>query len=244
MTDRNDATRAPAPAPIPLPQRPASRSTGGRSEPLTLAGMWFVVAGLGVMAPVIAAMLPQRFPESGSSGYVAYAPMVLGTILSFGAVVVGSVAAYVVLTRAGFPRRSRAMATVTISLAVVSPLIAFARFSYLLGDSSWTAAQVVSVIGAALLLVFAISAARNRVLPLGFRILPAVQFLLAVIAFVVSHSTFFPVGGIAFLAVGAAYIVLASHARGALEAAAVATSAERTGPLGQASASPDLGQIR
>jgi len=210
----------------------------GRSGPLTLAGMWFVVAGLGMIAPVIASLLPNPFQDS--AGFVSIAPMMLGTVVSACAVVAGSVAAYAILTRAGFPHRSRAMAVVTIGLAAVSPVIALARFVFPLASDMWTEADVVALVGGALLLLFAISAARNRVLPLGFRIVPAVQFVLAVLAFLVSHATFFPVNGIAFLCVGAAYIVLASHAREALEAAAAATPDERRGRRTPASPSPAL----
>jgi hypothetical protein len=200
--------------------------------------MWFVVAGLGMITPAIAYLLPNPFQDS--SGFVSAAPMMLGVILSSGAAVAGSVAGYAILARAGFPHRSSPMAVVTIGLAVVSPLIALARFVFPFAGDVWTGADVIALIGVALLLVFAISAARNRVLPLGFRIVPAVQFLLAVLAFVVSHAGFFPVNGIAFLVVGTAYIALASRARGALEAAAVATADERRGRRTPAIPSPAL----
>ena len=76
-------------------------------------------------------------------------------------------------------------------------------------------------------------------LPLGFRIVPVVQFVLAVLALPRSaYWTPFPVDGIAFLGVGAAYIVLAAHARAALEAAAVATPDERRGRPSPATPSP------
>jgi hypothetical protein len=201
--------------------------------------MWFVVAGLGMIAPVIASMLPRPFDDSGSI-VAFYAPMMLGTIVSSGAVVVGSVAAYVILTRAGFPHRSRPMAFVTIGLAVGSPVTALGGFVFPFASDRWTVIDLATVIGGALLLVFAISAARNRVLPLGFRIVPAVQFVLAVLAFPVSHATFFPVNGVAYLAVGTAYIVFASHAREALEAAAAATPDERRGRRTAATPSPAL----
>ncbi len=205
--------------------------------PLTLAGIWFIVAGLGLVAPAVVALIPIRFPGS-SFTYAAYAPTALVILLGTGAALVGSAAAYVTLARAGFPHGRGPMTLVTIGLAVVYPLLAVGRFFYGFGSAAWTVVDVIIAIAAALLLVFAISAARNRILPLGFRIVPGVQFVLAVLDYIISYWAFVPVTGITFIGVGAAYIILAANAREALEAAADATPDERRGRAVPTTTSP------
>jgi hypothetical protein len=193
-----------------------------------LAGLWFLVAGLGMVTPSVLAVLPNTFLNS-MNNYTGLGVMLLGAVISSAAALVGSVAAYVVLLRAGFPHRSPPMTLLTVGLAVVSPLAAAAGFGFLLGDLLRAVTDVITLIGCALLLVFAIAAARNRLLPLGFRIVPGAQFVLALIGFLTSHATPLPVAGIPFIAAGAAYVILASHAAAALEAAAIATPQERSG---------------
>ena len=72
--------------------------------------------------------------------------------------------------------------------------------------------------------------------------MPAIQFAVTVLGYVASFWTAFPATGLTFLAVGAAYIALAAHARDALEAAAVATPDERRGRRGPATPPPELPQ--
>ncbi len=212
--DRPDAGRGPARA-VGAPRRSHSPESGSSSR------------ASGLSAPAIIALWPNPLqPWSNSNALAAYAPAMLVSIMSGGAVVVGSVAAYVILARAGFPRRSRADDLRHDRPRRRLPLVAVARFGYVLGSALWTVAAVLPVIGCALLLVFAISAARNRVLPLGFRIVPAVQFVLAVLAYFVHMRTSFPIDTAASGSSGSARPI-SSSPRGADAAARASWESRR-----------------
>ncbi|MET0780391.1 MAG: DUF2510 domain-containing protein [Microbacterium sp.] len=214
---------------VPLPPPSARIPTGGgRSMPLTLAGILFIVAGLGgtIAAAVLVATASPVMSDPIMAGVTLL--VLAGSSLGF---YLGLGAAYVVLWRAGFPHRSRVMTIVTIGIAVLYPVILLISFAQGFTGAPWLTSLllVIALICGLLTLIFTISAARNRVLPRGFRIVPVVQIVLVVICNIVVRTGGPDLSGLVCLGVGVAFVVLASNARAALEAASVATEEARTG---------------
>ena len=120
------------------------------------------------------------------------------------------------------------MTVVTLGISVSYALMPLARP---IGAPMWALLAVIVCAGV-LMLLFTISAARNRMLPRGFRVVPVVQFVLVVTGtiYVMMQNVVLGVGldvtGVVFLGAGIAYVFLAANARAALEAAALAPAAE------------------
>jgi hypothetical protein len=193
---------------------------GGRSAPFTLAGVFFVVAGLGSVASTVAIVIPITADATAAS-MSNFATRLLLVIVGALGFAIGTAGGYTVLARARFPRPGRAMKAVTIGIALAWLLPPLAAFALALGGLAMPAPvrYACDAIGGVLLLIFALAAARNRLLPTGFRVVPGIQLLLVVVGYVAGGFAALPLPGLSFLFAGAAFIILAAHARAALEAA-------------------------
>lgn len=187
-----------------------SLSEKGRGR-LTVAGILLIVAGLGAIATALVVVMPNPF--AAMSGLTPSILSGLVVIIGSLGVVVGTVGAYIAFLRAGFPRRSALMTWVTIGIVVVYALMPVTGGALTFTGGPWGATlPILAAVGGALLLVFTISAARNRALPPGLRVVPVMQFALVVVGYATGYVTQFPVTGVAYLAAGIAYVVLASQA--------------------------------
>jgi hypothetical protein len=173
-----------------------------------------MVVGIGGLAGSIAYLV---FAVSGPTDPLIQGLALVGSLAS----ALAQVAVYLVFWRAGFPRRSRGMTVVTVGISVSYALILLVRF---IGTPMW--ALLAGILSAGILmLLFTIAAARNRMLPRGFRVVPVVQYVLVVTGtiYVMMQNVVLGVGldvtGVVYLGAGIAYVFLAANTRSALEAA-------------------------
>lgn len=192
-----------------------SRRAGGRSAPLTLAGILFVVGG-------VAGAVGEWTPAS------SFAAVMLG-LAGFVVYFLCLSAAFFVFAHAGFPYRSAGMSVVLYGLsAVYIAMLVLLAMIGITGDVVWQTLFVVAgLTGSALSIAFTIAAARNPMLPRGLRVLVIVQLVLTIIANTLAAGAGVGVTGVVAIGVGVAYVVLARDAHRALEAAAAATPDDR-----------------
>jgi hypothetical protein len=220
-TQPTRARDAEAPLSADLATTPLPR--GGRSAPLTLAGVLFIFVGIGGLVAALGVLLGLT-PVSRLPSPLTDAMVLVGGLVSATA----HIAVYLVFWQAGFPHRGRGMTVVTVGISVSYALILLITLT----GTTRLALIAVAAITGILLLVFAIAAARNRLLPRGFRVVPVAQVILVMVGsiYFFVQTVLIGVGldltGFVFLGAGIAYVVLASNSRAALDYASAGTVGE------------------
>lgn len=188
---------------------------GGRSAPLTLAGVLLVLGGIAA-----------SFGEWTTPASFALSVATLLAIVLYYACLA---ATFFVFAYAGFPYRGLGIGIVLYGLSVAFlVMLTLVAMLGLTGDSVWQAILLVtSLIGSGLTIAFVVATWRNLMLTLGFRVVVLVFAGLTVVANLLSTTLGIGFSGLAAIVVGACFVVLARNSRTALEAAAAGTDEDR-----------------
>ncbi|TDN88594.1 DUF2510 domain-containing protein [Microbacterium sp. BK668] len=194
---------------------PGPAQGGGRSMPMTLAGLLLVLGGIAASIGEWVAPLSSELALTTLLAFVVYYACLAGTFFVF---------AY-----AGFPYSGPGMAAVLYGLSITFlVMLALIVMLGLTGENLWQAILLLTgFVGSALTIAFVIATWRNLLLPRGFRIAVLAFAVLTVVANLLSGTLGIGISGLVAIVVGAGLVVLAGDSRAALEAAAEGTEEDR-----------------